>query len=118
MVVFVFIILPICDVVRKIVNCDAKQHLVKGMFLHKLVGGSTRRGACKAISRRYFSTTESTCILAVFCKRGKETVSLDEAIKLYAAEAISVRDVFNIGSSVRLTAIEHLGKEKRIVCDL
>lgn len=37
-------------------------------------------------------------------------VALDEAISLFATAAIAVREVFQIDSSVRLTAIEHLGK--------
>jgi len=50
------------------------------------------------------------CIyLTVFCTRGKEVVALDEAINLFAAAAVAVREVFQIDSSVRLTAIEHLG---------
>ena len=37
-------------------------------------------------------------------------MALDEAIKLFATAAVAVREVFQIDSSVRLTAIEHLGK--------
>jgi len=35
--------------------------------------------------------------------------SLDEAVRLYAVQIIAVREVFEIDSSVRLTAIENLG---------
>nr|CAB3250471.1 G patch domain-containing protein 3 [Phallusia mammillata] len=53
----------------------------------------------------------------LFCKKGKQMIAFDEAIKLYAAEAIAVREVFDIGSSVRLTAIENLGdhKSKKVI---
>lgn len=37
-------------------------------------------------------------------------LALDEAVRLYAVQIIAVREVFEIDSSVRLTAIENLGK--------
>ncbi|XP_078481634.1 uncharacterized protein LOC144742654 [Ciona intestinalis] len=44
-----------------------------------------------------------------FCKKGKEIVALDEAVQLFASATVAVKGVFNISSSVRLTAIKNLG---------
>ena len=38
-------------------------------------------------------------------------MDVDEAISLFAAATVAVREVFEIDSSVRLTAIEQLGKQ-------
>nr|XP_039256889.1 uncharacterized protein LOC120333624 isoform X1 [Styela clava] len=45
-----------------------------------------------------------------FCTRDRETLPLSQAIRLYAAETYAMKEVFNVNSSVRLSAIANLRK--------
>lgn len=45
-----------------------------------------------------------------FCTRGREVLPLSQSIRLYAAQTYAMKGVFDVNSSVRLSAIDNLSK--------
>lgn len=45
-----------------------------------------------------------------FCTRGHDELPLSQAIRLYAAETYAMKGVFDVNSTVRLSAIANLSK--------
>lgn len=53
-----------------------------------------------------------------FCTRGREVLPLSQSIRLYAAQTYAMKGVFDVNSSVRLSAIANLKKyQSRAVID-